>query len=561
VVQQEPTGEPGLLDYVRVLWRRRLIVILAVIVAVGGTIGIDTVRTRIYRATSTILFVSQNYSNNGTMVPLSPTDIATDIELVQGATITALVTKDLGAVPPPVTVIQVGTTEVAKISVSSPNKFLATTAANDYAQAYILGSQNRYLASQQGAEAQIQQQINGIQSQIQSVQLQINVPGANQSQISNLDAQLGTLESQQQALHTQLTQLTVEASQTPSGGQLVAPATVPTRPVSPNRVVDAVIAGIIGLIIGIALAMLREYFDDRIRTEAELEQVAKDLPVLGIIPRIEDWRDSEIPFLAFAHRPNSPAAESYRGLRTSIQFAGLDHPIRILHITSPAAADGKTTTSANLAVAMAEGGQSVVLICCDLRRPRLHEFFSIPNHIGLTSVLAGQVELTHALVNLPGIPRLTLLPSGPLPANPSELLGSRQARELFATLTQAVDVVILDSPPVLPVTDASVLATVADGSIMVTAAGETTRRDLSRAIELLRSVGAPLTGVVFNDASESDSYVYYGYGRNQGYGEGPGSANGNGNGNGKSNGKSTRFRSKAPVTLVPRPGGTWPPKA
>jgi capsular exopolysaccharide synthesis family protein len=573
VVQQESTGEPGLLDYVRVLWRRRLIVILAVIVAVGATIGIDAVRTRVYRATSNILFVSQNYSSGGTIVPLSPTDIATDIELVQGAAIKATVAKNLGAVPPPVTVNQVGTTEVAQISVSSPDKILATKAANAYVRAYIANSQSRYLANQQSAESQIQQQINGLQTQIQSVQTQINLSGTNQTQIANLDAQLGTLESQQQTLHTQLSQFTVEAAQTPSGGQLVAPATVPTSPVSPKPVADAVIGGVIGLIIGIALAMLREYLDDRIHNKAELEQVATGLPVLGIIPRIDDWRDSEVPFLAFAHRPKSPAAEAYRGLRTSIQFARLDHPIRILHVTSPAAADGKTTTSANLAVAMAEAGQNVVLICCDLRRPRVHEFFSLPNTVGLTSVLAGQVDLPHALVHVPGIPRLTLLPSGPLPANPSEILGSPQTRELFTTLSQAVDLVILDSPPLLPVTDASILATVADGSIVVTAAGETTRRDLSRAIELLHSVDASVTGVVLNNASESDSYVYYGYSGQYGYGGRSGRENGNGDGSdpgtdngsgsGKSNGKSksTRSRNKASNGVVLLPGAaTLPPK-
>jgi len=550
--------EPGLADYGRVLWRRRLIVILAVLIAVGASIGIDMVRTRIYQATSTIVFVSQSYSSNGSANPLSPTDIATDIQLVQGAAVKAAVTKELGSVPPSAGVAQVGTTEVAQISVSSPNRYFATRAANAYASAYIQGTQARYLATQQNAEAQIQQQINTIGSQILTTQAQINSLGLlpNQTELQNLDAQLGNLESQQQALRTQLSELAVETSQSPSGGQLVAPATVPTRPISPQPILDGIIAGVIGMIVGIALAMLREYQDDRIRTKVELDQAADGLPVLGIIPRVEDWRDQGKPLLVFANRPKSPAAEAYRGLRTSIQFVGMDHPIRTLHVTSPAAADGKTTTSANLAVAMAEAGLSVVLICCDLRRPRVHEFFSVPNNVGLTSVLAGQVDLPHALVNIPGIPRLTLLPSGPLPPNPSELLGSRQARELFSTLSQAVDFVILDSPPVLPVTDASILATVADGSLMVTAACETTRRDLSRAIELLQRVDASITGLVFNDASESDSYVYYGYGgryghNGYGYGNGNGHANGSANGNGNGNGNgSGQKRGKGQPTQI-----------
>ncbi len=275
-----------------------------------------------------------------------------------------------------------------------------------------------------------------------------------------------------------------------------------------------------GLVLGIGLALLRERLDDRIRTKAELEKVAGGLPSLGLIPTVSEWRDKKRPFLVAAEHAKSPPAEAYRGLRTSIQFIGLDRTIKTVQITSPAAADGKTTTSANLAVTMAESGQNVVLVSCDLRRPRIHEFFGLANNFGFTSVLVGDTRLEDALVSVPKFGNLTVLPSGPVPPNPSELLGSTKAQEVFARLAQAADVVIIDSPPVLPVTDAAVLAGHVDAVVIVAAAQTTTRRDISRSIEVLNRVDAPIVGVVLNGASEADCYVYYRYGDQYGYGYG-----------------------------------------
>ncbi len=167
---------------------------------------------------------------------------------------------------------------------------------------------------------------------------------------------------------------------------------------------------------------------------------------------------------------------------------------------------------------MAESGQNVVLVSCDLRRPRIHEFFGLANNFGFTSVLVGDTTLEDALISVPKFGNLTVLPSGPVPPNPSELLGSTKASEVFARLAQAADVVIIDSPPVLPVTDAAVLAGHVDAVVLVAAAQTTTRRDITRSIEVLNRVDAPIVGVVLNGASEADCYVYYRYGDQYGYG-------------------------------------------
>jgi capsular exopolysaccharide synthesis family protein len=204
-------------------------------------------------------------------------------------------------------------------------------------------------------------------------------------------------------------------------------------------------------------------------------------------------------------------AEAYRSLRTSIQFLSLDRSIKSIQFTSPGASEGKTTTLANVAVAIAQAGQRVVVVCCDLRRPRLHEFFNMSNQVGFTSVLLGDATLREALQPVPGLEGLQILASGQIPPNPSELLSSARTAELLSTLADYADIVLIDSPPVLPVTDAVVLAGQVDATVLVAAAGRSTQSHVSRALEVLGRVEAPIAGLVLNRASESVSFSYYRY--------------------------------------------------
>src|SRR3954451_13891935 len=179
-----------------------------------------------------------------------------------------------------------------------------------------------------------------------------------------------------------------------------------------------------------------------------------------------------------------------------------------VQVTSPRAAEGKTTTLANLAVALARAGQRVVMVDCDLRRPRIHDFFGVTNEVGFTSVLLGELPLSEAVQEVPGERLLMLLASGMLPPNPSELLASQRTVQILAALQSESDVVLIDSPPMLPVTDAAVLCARVDATLLVTRAGTTGRRELARAIELLHQVDAPLVGTVFNGVSDESAYGY-----------------------------------------------------
>jgi capsular exopolysaccharide synthesis family protein len=265
------------------------------------------------------------------------------------------------------------------------------------------------------------------------------------------------------------------------------------------------------LLIGVGVVLSLEYFDDRIRTKQQFEGIVKGIVTLGTIPVIGDWKDKKDPFLVTMKQPHSAAAESYRSLRTAIQFIGLDRPTRLVQFTSPTAADGKTTTLANTAVTLSKAGLQVTVVCCDLRRPRVHEFFGLKNDIGFTSVLLGDTPLEGAIQAVPDCPGLFLLASGPKPPNPSELLSSPNARKLLESLADLSDIVLIDSPPVLPVTDPTVLAGLVDAVVLVVSMGTSTQSRVVAALETLARVDAPLVGVILNKVPLEDSYTYYRY--------------------------------------------------
>jgi capsular exopolysaccharide synthesis family protein len=201
--------------------------------------------------------------------------------------------------------------------------------------------------------------------------------------------------------------------------------------------------------------------------------------------------------------PRSPAAESYRSLRTSLEFIRDRQPLHVILITSTSAREGKSTTVANLAATMAHAGRQVAVVDLDLRRPRIHEFFAVSHETGLTSVLLGEASLEDALVRVPASAAgsLWVLPSGPLPPNPSEVLGSDRVRAVLEQLRSRVDYVLLDATPVLPVTDAIVASRFADGVILTTRVGVTSMRRLTHALEQLRQADAPVLGTVVNEVA------------------------------------------------------------
>ena len=513
-------AEPGLLDYLRVLWRHRLVVALTVVVTTGTVVGFDLKRTEIYAGTAEVLFTFQGVSGSFSSADLSQANVATDIQLIQSTQVESAVARKLHAAAPGVSASEVGTTNVATVAVQSNSPSFAALAANAYVNAYIQVTTQDYINSQLASEKPIEAQITAVQNHITTI-----TKTAGSATSSQAQAQLSGLYTELSSLQQQLSTVQLTTAQGASAGQLIVPAVPETVPVSPKRTQDAVIAAGVGVLLGIGFALLRDYVDDRIRDANDLEEAAGGLPTIGLIPALSEWRDRKAPFLVTSERPRSPAAEAYRALRTSIKFMALERPVKILQVTSPGASEGKTTTSANIACAIAESGQRVVLVDCDLRRPRVDEFFHLPNEVGLTSFLLGETSFEKALLSVPNNQGLLVLPSGPIPPNPSELLSGERASWLFQRLAESYDMVILDSSPVLPVTDAVVLAAKVDGVLLVASAGISTARGVTRSLELLSRVDARFVGTVLNRAPEATSYGYqYGYT----YAYEPTESNGNG---------------------------------
>lgn len=281
------------------------------------------------------------------------------------------------------------------------------------------------------------------------------------------------------------------------------------KPSKPQKTRIMAMALVLGLMVGFGLAMLLDWMDHRLRSADEISAVL-GAPVLGIVPTMSS-RESRIERGQKAHRESSSSiAESYRTIRTAIYFGVPDGGARTILITSPAPGDGKSTAASNLAITMAQAGQRTLLIDADFRKPVVHEIFEIDDQRGLSTTLTGQLADGLA-VQASQVPGLDLLPCGPVPPNPSELLNSEAFAALLRKLAAEYDRVVIDSPPVMPVTDARILGALCDVTVLVLRAERSTRKASEQARDGLLSVGARLLGVLVNDVPRGrDRYGYYG---------------------------------------------------
>jgi capsular exopolysaccharide synthesis family protein len=251
--------------------------------------------------------------------------------------------------------------------------------------------------------------------------------------------------------------------------------------------------------------------DDRIHGRVQLEAAVR-APVLAVVPKVPGWRKRAQTRLVTTSASGSPASEAYRSLRTNLQFISRDGSVRVISVTSPHAGEGKTTTVANLATTLALTGKRVMALSADLRKPRLHRFFGLDNEKGLSSVLAGQAELADVARRVEGLESLRIVTSGPVPPNPAELLSSDGMDSLLRDLRSSADYVVIDTPPVLVVSDAMIVAPRVDGVVVVVDADETTGGAASHAIDQLEQVGGNVIGSVLNrfDPSKARYYSYAG---------------------------------------------------
>ena len=341
-----------------------------------------------------------------------------------------------------------------------------------------------------------------------------------------------------EGLMTKMKETAISGALRSSNIRVVDPAMVPTTPARPAKTKNIILSLIAGLVGGIGLALLREYLDNTVKTPDDIETLAR-LPSLAVVPQFAgsnghkrrgmlpdlsgNGHDKRIELVA-QHLPKSQMSEAFRALRTSILLSQAEHPPQVILVTSALPREGKTTAAANLAVTLAQLGDSTVLVDADLRKPGVGRLLNLGTgkYAGLSSYLAGVSSLDIVSVPHPAIPNLVAIPTGPLPPNPADLLSSHKLADAIVELRTKFKFIVIDSPPVMAATDAVILSVQADGVLLVVRSGETPKVAFTRTRDLLTSVKSRVLGVVLNavDSSAPDyyySYRYYPYS----YGYGP----------------------------------------
>lgn len=403
-----------------------------------------------------------------------------------------------------VEVAALGQTNIVVVRARAGDPEEAAAIANAMAEGFVEWSQASKREALGAAAEEVEGRLNSLRSEIVELGEKAEREGKSEELASELQLAAGTYAT----LAEKLEQLRINEALEEGSGRVVSKALVSTAPVSPKPVRDAALGLAVGLVFGLGMAFLNEYLDDTIKSTEEMERVV-GAPVLGLIPSEKGGKAAPRQVSVTRH-PGSIVAEAYRVLRGSLDFVNFEHEIKTVLITSAVPSEGKSTVASNLAASLAQAGAKVALVCCDFRRPTTEQFFEIPNVVGLSDVLTGRHTVKAALQR-PGDENLLVMTAGRMPPNPAELLGSDKMRQVIESLEEWADWVILDSPPLLAVADATSLGRTVDGVLLVSKAGTSTRGMVSKARETLDKVGARTIGTVVWGLEEADGAGGYGY--------------------------------------------------
>lgn len=365
-----------------------------------------------------------------------------------------------------------------------------------------------------------------IQSQISKLEEKIAAEGQKVLQVNKVAISYRSLESDVESSRRMYDILLKRFKETTLTGTLqennilvVDAAETPLNPVRPQKALNIFLAVVFGLVMGCGLAFFLDYLDNTIKNEDDLKRYL-NLPFLGYVLRIKsDPKGGFKPELLTHQSPKLPICESFRSVRTNIVFSSAGQ-MRVLMLTSSVPEEGKSLVTTNLAITMAQDGKRVLLIDADMRKSCLHSIFNLDNRIGLSNYLVGQARIEQ-IVCPTEIPSLFLLPAGPHPPNPSELIGSGKMQELLQNLKGSFDLIMIDSPPLISVTDAAIISRLVDGTVLVVESGRVGRDILRRGVQLLESVRAKIIGLILNkvDLRRDDYYYYQYYSYYYGYGD------------------------------------------
>jgi non-specific protein-tyrosine kinase len=510
-------------QYAAILVKWFWLILLGTLLAGGTAFLASQAMTPVYQASATLM-VSQGSTptiSDYTSVLTGQQLAKTYGELLKKRPVLEAVIQELNL---PMTVEELGKLETVQLvrdtqlivlQFEHPNPDLAAKIANQTAKEFIEQNQANQMSRFASSKDNLLKQLKQLEADMANDQASLERARAaapvNAAEVARLETTLAQDRSSYSSLLKSYEDLRISEAKALDNVMVVEPADIPARPVRPNILLNTLLAAVVGAMLAVGVAFLIEYLDDSIHSPEEVDGMLH-LPVLGTIVKVSEANPPDR--LTVQNDPRSPVAEAYRALRTNVQLSNVDQPAKVILVTSANPLEGKSTMAANLAVAMAQTGLSVVLVDADMRRPVLHRVFEVPNTNGLTTaLLSEQVSLNGSLCKTK-VDNLSLIPTGPLPPNPSELLGSRRMLRLITVLREQYDAVIIDSPPVLAVTDPAVLATQVDGVIVVVSAGETRRDAAQQAVNNLQQVGARLLGVALNKIPRNGrgyGYTYYYY--------------------------------------------------
>lgn len=511
-------------EYLRVVRTRKWVILQALLIVTMTALVASYLQPKTYTSEARVLVSERDAGAAifGTVVPELSSQpergLQTQVQLVQLRPLAEDAIRKLNLQTTPdvllsrVNVSSVGQTNIMTIVVADASPTRAADIANTLAQAYVEWSKQSKRESIKAAADEVQARLNTARDQILAIGRKI----AAQGKSDDLSAEMAMATGGYTALAQKLEELRVNEQLETGSGQVVSPAIPESAPISPKPLRDGALGLAVGLVFGLSMAFLGEYLDNTIASDEEAEKVY-GAPVLGHIPFVKLEKGEE-QHLAIVERPGSAVAESYRVLRNSLDFINFEHNMKTLLVTSAAPGEGKSTVAANLAASLAQAGAKVAMVSCDFRRPTTEGFFGVPNVVGLADVLLGRNTLKAALQR-PGDKQLVVLTSGKMPPNPSELLGSTKMQELIESLEEWADWVIMDTPPLLAVSDAAAVARWADGVLLISRSGVSTRDTGQKGAEMLAKVGAKVIGVVVaasdeegrGGASYSGSYYYNHY--------------------------------------------------
>ncbi len=507
--------------YWSLLRRRSWLIILFIFIFGSGAFTVNILTTPIYQASTTLLInlaPTSSTSPDYNSVLTSQNLAKTYKELLRKQPVLDKVIQNLKLktsaeqLAKNVTVDIVRDTQLLVLSVEDPNPQQAALIANAIADEFSVQNQqiqeSRYASTKQS----LQTELDKIQADITKTQATLDTlksPATPEqtAEQSRLQTALTQYRSSYATLLKSFEDVHLAEVQATSNLTVVEAARTATK-VRPNTLTSTILAIVVGFLLAVSLVFFLEYLDDSVKTTEQIEQLA-EVSTLGVVSRI---KGSNLPErLVTLTQVSSSNAEAYRVLRANIEFSEVDKPIRTLVITSTNSGEGKTTTTANLAVAIAQSGKRVIVVDADLRRPSLHQYFRLTNIRGLTTVLLEQSGSAADHLVPTSVDNLYLMASGPIPPNPAELLGSRRMLELVEELKTLADVIIFDSSPILPVVDPTLLARLCDATLLVIHSGATRTGALKKAKVQLNQSGTRLLGGVLNQVSTSQRTYYYYY--------------------------------------------------